>query len=51
MELPEDEAQHALRVLRLHDGDEIMLMDGQGTFYEAAISQSSGHHCRYELVR
>ena len=51
MELPEDEAQHALRVLRLHEDDEIMLMDGQGTFYEAAISQSSGHHCRYELVR
>ena len=50
-ELPEDEAQHALRVLRLREGDEIMLMDGQGTFYEASISQSSGHHCHYELVR
>ena len=34
-ELPEEEAQHALRVLRLVAGDDIMLMDGQGTFYEA----------------
>ena len=27
-ELPEEEAMHALRVLRLKSGDEMMLMDG-----------------------
>lgn len=50
-ELPDDEAQHALRVLRLHEGDEIMLMDGKGNFYEAVICQPSGHHCRYSLTQ
>ena len=29
-ELPTDEAQHATRVLRLKEGDEIFLMDGEG---------------------
>ncbi|MBQ6653841.1 MAG: 16S rRNA (uracil(1498)-N(3))-methyltransferase [Prevotella sp.] len=36
-ELPKDEAMHALRVLRLRSGDEIYLMDGDGTFFRAEI--------------
>ena len=31
-ELPQDEALHALRVLRLKGGDELFLMDGVGSF-------------------
>lgn len=31
-ELPEEEAQHCIRVLRLNSGDEIMLTDGVGNF-------------------
>lgn len=31
-ELPEDEAQHAIRVLRLKSGDEMWLVDGKGDF-------------------
>ena len=31
-ELPADEATHALRVLRLREGDEMMLMDGVGNY-------------------
>ena len=27
LELPEEEAKHAIRVLRLHEGDEIFLQD------------------------
>ena len=30
VELPAEEATHALRVLRLKGGDEIFLMDGEG---------------------
>ena len=30
-ELPVDEAMHAMRVLRLKSGDELFLMDGEGT--------------------
>ena len=29
-ELPEDEAKHALRVLRLTDGSEMVVVDGEG---------------------
>lgn len=49
-ELPQEEATHALRVLRMQDGDEMFLMDGQGTFYRAVISLSSGKHCLYDIV-
>ncbi|MCR5680398.1 MAG: 16S rRNA (uracil(1498)-N(3))-methyltransferase [Prevotella sp.] len=48
-ELPEEEATHALRVLRLKAGDELMLMDGQGTFYQASVAAASGKHCLYHV--
>lgn len=34
-EMPEEEAAHCLRVLRLGVGDEVMLTDGKGCFYKA----------------
>ena len=49
-ELPEEEATHALRVLRLKEGDEMMLMDGEGTFYRVAVSMASGKHCFYQIL-
>lgn len=48
-ELPEEEARHALRVLRLTEGDEIFLMDGKGTYARAVIAACSGHRCRYNI--
>ena len=48
-ELPADEASHAVRVLRLSAGDELMLMDGQGTFYRAIVTMTSNHHCMYDI--
>ena len=48
-ELPTDEATHAVRVLRLSEGDEMMLMDGQGTFYRAVVTVASNHHCMYDI--
>ncbi len=44
-ELPDEEAQHCLRVLRLSQGDEIMLTDGKGSFYKAEISLATGMKC------
>ena len=44
-ELPTDEATHALRVLRLKEGDELFLMDGEGAFYRATVSETSSKHC------
>lgn len=48
-ELPADEAIHAVRVLRLKAGDELMLMDGQGCFFEAEVTVASSHHCLYAI--
>ena len=49
LQLPPDEAQHVLRVLRLGMGDELNLVDGRGTFYRAVITEAGGHHCRYRI--
>lgn len=48
-ELPTDEAMHALRVLRLKIGDEMMLMDGSGNYYRAEVTLAHTHHCLYEI--
>ena len=48
-ELPQEEAMHALRVLRLKAGDEMMLMDGKGSFYRAEVTLAHTHHCFYEI--
>lgn len=47
-ELPDDEAAHCLRVLRLNVGDELDITDGKGTFYKAVVSSISGKHCYVE---
>lgn len=48
-ELPQEEATHALRVLRLKEGDELFLMDGDGCFYEARVSMANNKHCFYTI--
>ena len=48
-ELPAEEAHHATKVLRLGVGDELMLVDGQGCFYRASITASTGHRCAYRI--
>ncbi len=47
--LPETEAQHCLRVLRLGVGDDIIVTDGKGKFYEASISETSKKACKLQL--
>ena len=49
-ELPQEEAKHALKVLRLTSGDEINLMDGEGNFYRAEVSLASSKHCLYQIL-
>lgn len=49
-ELPQEEATHALRVLRLKAGDEIFLMDGEGAFYRAEVSLATNKRCIYEIL-
>ena len=49
-ELPQEEAQHAIRVLRLVEGDEIFLMDGEGVFFRAEVTLAQGKHCHYRII-
>lgn len=49
-ELPEEEAIHALRVLRLKSGDEMMLMDGSGNYYHAEVTLAAARHCMYKIL-
>lgn len=49
-ELPEEEAQHCIRVLRLTTGDEITLTDGKGNFYRAEISATSNKRCLVNII-
>lgn len=48
-ELPQEEVQHALRVLRIKEGDEIFLMDGKGCFYQAEVTLAANKHCLYDI--
>ena len=50
-ELPLEEARHAVSVLRLKAGDEIFLMDGKGTFYQANVTLAATKHCMYDIVK
>ena len=49
-QLPDDEATHAVRVLRLREGDEIFLIDGVGSFHRAEVTLVSSKHCAYRVV-
>lgn len=49
-ELPEEEAQHCVRVLRLNIGDQITLTDGKGNFYRAEISAATNKRCMVNIL-
>ncbi len=48
--LPEDEAQHAVKVLRLQSGDAVELVDGVGGFYNAIITNPHHKRCEIEIT-
>ena len=50
LEFPQEEAAHAIRVLRLTEGDEVMLTDGKGAFYRAEIDMISGKRCYVRII-
>lgn len=49
-ELPEEEAKHAVKVLRLQSGDRMVLVDGEGGLFDAEVSVASGKHCLYNIL-
>lgn len=48
-ELPADEAVHAVRVLRMTEGDTVLATDGRGRFYDCRIAVASPKHCLLEI--
>lgn len=48
-ELPQEEAGHAVRVLRMKEGDALTLTDGMGHFYDAHITLASNKHCQFAI--
>lgn len=49
-QLPEQESQHAVRVLRLSAGDEIEVVDGSGFKYLCTITLAHAKHCSVEIT-
>jgi len=48
--LPEEESQHAVKVLRLQVNNEIALVDGIGGFFKARITNPHPKHCGFEII-
>lgn len=48
--LPEVESGHCVRVLRLTEGDEIGVIDGEGHYYRAVISLAHNKRCGVRIV-
>ena len=51
VELPEEEAHHAVNVLRLSVGSTIGLLDGKGTFAEAEVMETTKKKCVLRILR
>ncbi len=51
LELPEEESNHAVRVLRLTEGTDVLLIDGKGMFYEATITRAHHKRCAVTINR
>lgn len=49
--LPEEESRHCVKVLRLVEGDEIDIVDGEGTWHHARITMAHQKRCAVELVQ
>lgn len=48
-ELDEEQSGHAVRVLRHKDGDELVIVDGYGKFYDTHIVNAHPKHCAVEI--
>ncbi|MGC4022671.1 MAG: 16S rRNA (uracil(1498)-N(3))-methyltransferase [Cyclobacteriaceae bacterium] len=48
--LDREESHHAIRVLRMNEGQSIELTDGKGSFYVAKISKADPKKCEFEIL-
>lgn len=49
-QLPEAEAQHCLKVLRMQAGDVVHITDGKGNLYKAALLETHPKHCLLDVL-
>jgi 16S rRNA (uracil1498-N3)-methyltransferase len=49
--LDPDESKHCIKVLRKQVGDEINIIDGKGTFYQAKINTANHKKCEFEVIK
>jgi len=49
-QLPETEARHCLKVLRMQVGDTLRITDGKGFFYQSEIAEAQLNCCRVNLL-
>ena len=48
--LPEDEAHHALKVLRKKQGDSIIVVDGKGGWYNTSLNNEDIKNCKLTII-
>lgn len=48
--LSADDTRHAVRTLRMKEGDEIQLLDGKGNVYTATIEEATQKSCTYRVL-
>jgi 16S rRNA (uracil1498-N3)-methyltransferase len=48
--LSEEESKHALRVLRLNAGDQVVVVDGTGGYYQALIQDPHPKRCQLQIT-
>jgi len=47
----EIESKHAVKVLRMSEGERLQIVDGKGDFYEAEISEAHPKKCRLSILK
>lgn len=50
LQLPESDSKHAVRVLRMKDGDTISVIDGRGLLYTCRLVDAHPRHAAVEIV-
>lgn len=48
--LPESDSRHAVRVLRMTEGDELQVIDGRGSVYTCRIVEAHSKHAAVEII-
>ena len=48
--LPEDEAHHAMTVLRKDKGDTIIIVDGKGGWYKTVLENNNIKNCKLRIL-